>query len=124
MGGSGFARNISFEQILFDNVQNPIIINQFYEDKVKFRSYGIWHKAAGSIKVSDLTYSDLRGTSASEQAIKLDCDNVVGCSNIVMSNIDITPSGGGGDGGPKIQGWCNNAHGTAFHVKPEVPCLS
>ncbi|GMI78705.1 hypothetical protein like AT3G15720 [Hibiscus trionum] len=118
-GSSGYARNISFEHIVFNNVQNPIIINQFYEDKGKFRSYGILQKAAG-IQVSDVTYSDIRGTSASEQAIDLDCNNVVGCSNIAMSNIDITSSGGG----PNIRGICNNAHGTAIDVLPKVPCLS
>ncbi|KAK8681221.1 hypothetical protein V6N13_053628 [Hibiscus sabdariffa] len=122
VGWFGFRQNISFEQILFDNVKNPIIIDQFYEEKIRYRSYGIWEKAAGGIKVSDVTYSDVRGTSASEQAINLDCNNGVGCSNIVMRNIDITPSGGGG--GPNIQGLCHNAHGTAFHVKPQVPCLS
>ncbi|KAE8695567.1 hypothetical protein F3Y22_tig00110705pilonHSYRG00167 [Hibiscus syriacus] len=118
-GGSGFARKISFEHILLNNVDNPIIINQFYQDKGRLRSYGIWKKAA-AIQVSDVTYSDIRGTSANDQAIDLDCDNVVGCSNIQMRNINIETS----VNPPKIYGSCNNAHGTAFDVHPKVPCLS
>ncbi|KAK8682741.1 hypothetical protein V6N13_055115 [Hibiscus sabdariffa] len=118
-GASGFARKISFENILLNNVDNPIIINQFYQDKGKLRSYGLFGKAS-AIEVSDVTYSDIQGTSASKQAIDLNCDNVVGCTNIVMKNIHITASADA----PQIYSFCNNAHGTAFDVSPKVTCLS
>ncbi|KAK9033290.1 hypothetical protein V6N11_018323 [Hibiscus sabdariffa] len=118
-GKSGFARKISFEHIFFNNVQNPIIINQFYQDKGRLLSHGILPEAA-AIQVSDVTYSDIEGTSASDRAIGLDCDNVVGCSNIVMNNVQIKTSGNS----LKIYGSCNNAHGSASNVEPEVPCLS
>ncbi|KAK8474757.1 hypothetical protein V6N12_036923 [Hibiscus sabdariffa] len=85
----------------------------------KLHSYEILQKAT-AIQVSDVTYSDIQGTSASDRAIDLDCDKVVGCSNIVMNNVQITRSGTG----PQIYGSCNNAHGTAINVQPEVPCLS
>ncbi|KAA3484013.1 putative polygalacturonase [Gossypium australe] len=116
-GRSGYARKISFEQIVLSNARNPIIINQFYQDKGKL-SKGIMK--AGAIEISDVTYSDIRGTSANGQAIDLRCDNVVGCSNIVMRNIDITP----GVDCPKTYAVCNNAHGTATETQPRVPCLS
>ncbi|KAK8508450.1 hypothetical protein V6N12_020231 [Hibiscus sabdariffa] len=118
-GASGYARKISFEHIFFNNVDNPIIINQFYQDKGKLRSYGLFGKAT-AIKVSDVTYSDIRGTSASDRAINLNCDDTVGCTNIVMKNIAIKASAEA----PKIYGFCNNAHGTALHVNPKVACLS
>ncbi|GMI78703.1 hypothetical protein like AT3G15720 [Hibiscus trionum] len=117
-GGSGFARKISFEHSFFNNVDNPIVINQFYQNKAKLRSHGIWQKAA-AVQVSDVTYSDLQGTSAGDRAIDLNCDNVVGCSNIVISNVRITSGNGA-----KIYGSCNNAHGTAMNVQPAVPCMS
>lgn len=34
-GGSGYAKNIRFENIAMDNVANPIIIDQNYCDKKK-----------------------------------------------------------------------------------------
>ncbi|XVF38029.1 hypothetical protein REPUB_Repub20aG0062500 [Reevesia pubescens] len=114
--GSGFAK-ITFEQIAFENVTNPIIINQFYQDKNK-HSHEILKAAA--IKVSDVTNSDLHGTSASDRAIDLSCDNVVGCSNIVMHNINITSD----VPGQNIYGSCKNALGTATSVQPDVSCLS
>ncbi|KAL4273739.1 hypothetical protein GQ457_13G016770 [Hibiscus cannabinus] len=118
-GKSGFARKISFEHIFFNNVQNPIIIDQFYQDKNQLRSNGILQKAT-AILVSDVTYSYIQGTSASDRAINLDCDKVLGCCNIVMNNVRITRSGTD----PEIHGYCNNANGTAFNVQPKVPCLS
>ncbi|PPS10278.1 hypothetical protein GOBAR_AA10360 [Gossypium barbadense] len=116
-GRSGYARKISFEQIVLSNARNPIIINQFYQDKGKL-SKGIMK--AGAIEITDVTYSDIRGTSANDQAIDLRCDNVVGCSNIVMRNIDITP----GVDCPETYAVCNNAHGSATETQPRVPCLS
>ncbi|XWS13444.1 hypothetical protein CRYUN_Cryun36dG0037700 [Craigia yunnanensis] len=116
-GGSGFARNISFEHISLDNVRNPIIINQFYQDKSK-HSKAILKAAA--IQVSHVTYFDIHGTSAIDRAIDLSCDDVVGCSNIVMENIDITSA----VPGQNIYGFCNNARGTATSVHPKVSCLS
>ncbi|TQD88426.1 hypothetical protein C1H46_026022 [Malus baccata] len=42
-----------------------------------------------AIKMSDVTYTGFHGTSASEQAITLDCD-IVGCTNIVMDHVNLT----------------------------------
>ncbi|KAK8681222.1 hypothetical protein V6N13_053629 [Hibiscus sabdariffa] len=104
------------------NVQiqdSTIGTDQFYQDKNELRSNGILQEAT-AILVSDVTYSYIQGTSASDRAINLDCDKVVGCSNIVMNNVQITRSGTD----PEIYGYCNNANGTAFNVQPKVPCLS
>lgn len=40
-GGSGYARNITFEQIQLSNVKNPIVINQFYRAKKRTKHYDI-----------------------------------------------------------------------------------
>nr|XP_027190498.1 probable polygalacturonase At3g15720 [Cicer arietinum] len=71
LGGSGYARKITFDQIYLQNVSNPIIIDQHY-----------------GVKVSEVTYHGIDGTSASDIAIKLDCSSL-GCSNIVMDQINI-----------------------------------
>ncbi|XVF29146.1 hypothetical protein REPUB_Repub15cG0094600 [Reevesia pubescens] len=116
-GASGFARKISFEQIVLNNVRNPIIINQFYQDKNRHSHENL---KASAIKVSQVTYSDIHGTSASDCAIDLNCDDVMGCSNIVMHNVDLRSA----VPGQKIYGSCNNAHGTATSILPKVSCLS
>ncbi|XP_027929441.1 probable polygalacturonase At3g15720 [Vigna unguiculata] len=113
-GGAGFARRISFEKITFVRANNPIIIDQFY---CPHRT-DCKNKTA-SIKVSDITYKGIVGTSLTDKAINLSCDENVGCSNIVLDHIYITSA----VPGQKVFSFCHNAHGTATHTKPSVKCL-
>ncbi|XP_057433264.1 probable polygalacturonase At3g15720 [Lotus japonicus] len=112
MGGSGYARKIRFEDIILIGVKNPVIIDQQYDAL-------IYNGLSTAVKVSDVTYSNVRGTSASENAIILSCDASVGCTDIVLNNIDITLAAGG-----KTSALCSNAHGTASSFNPTVSCLS
>lgn len=71
---SGYARNITFEKITLNGAQNPIIIVQFYcnrDQECKTQ--------ASVVSVDDVKYIDFEGTSA----IKLDCDQNLGCHNII-----------------------------------------
>ncbi|XP_054778466.1 probable polygalacturonase At3g15720 [Prosopis cineraria] len=113
-GGFGYVRKITFEDIILKDVQYPVLINQYY---TAFAATGGNKKA---IKISDITYRNFRGTSYFEEAIKLMCDNVVGCTNLVLDNIKITSSN------PKMKtrSSCSNAHGksSASNI-PQVSCL-
>ncbi|XP_004498427.2 probable polygalacturonase At3g15720 [Cicer arietinum] len=62
-GGSGYAKHITFDQIILQNVKNPIIIDQ---------NYGVDNEAT-NVEVSFVTYRGFRGTSASDVAINLVC---------------------------------------------------
>lgn len=44
------------------------------------------------MKVSNVTFRYFQGTCANDIAIKLDCDEVTGCHDIVMEHINITSS--------------------------------
>ncbi|KAM7490121.1 hypothetical protein LguiA_033042 [Lonicera macranthoides] len=116
-GGSGYARYISFVNITLDEVQNPIIIDQHYCD---YAEDGPIHKYCSdkkkAVKISDVTYKNVQGSSATKIGITLDCSSIVGCANIAMDHVDIS-----GDG---VIASCNNAKGTASHTSPQVPCLS
>ncbi|OMO88441.1 Glycoside hydrolase, family 28 [Corchorus olitorius] len=119
-GASGYARKISFEHIRLENVENPIIIDQHYEDKSKRKPQLEFQQSkVAAIKVSDITYSDLHGTSNSDYAINLNCDDNVGCSGIKMKDVDITSA----VPGKSTLASCQNAHGTADSTQPKVPCL-
>ncbi|KAI5352258.1 hypothetical protein L3X38_005149 [Prunus dulcis] len=60
------------------------------------------------------------GTSASEEAIKLDCDQNSSCHNIIMDRIKVTSD----VPGKKIYASCNNNIGTSIGtIVPNVPCL-
>ncbi|KAI4317375.1 hypothetical protein L6164_025247 [Bauhinia variegata] len=111
-GGSGYARKITFEDITLIAPKNPIIIDQHYDPLPAATNNS-------AVKVSDVTYRRVYGTSAVENAIKLDCSNSVGCTNIVLEDINITSSVLGKD----TYAFCNNAHGRSSSSTPNVTCL-
>ncbi|KAM7490122.1 hypothetical protein LguiA_033043 [Lonicera macranthoides] len=116
-GGTGYARYISFVNITLDEVQNPIIIDQHYcqyAEDVPIHNYCGDKKKA--VKISDVTYKNVEGSSATNIGIKLDCSSIVGCANIAMDHVDISGYG--------VVASCNNAKGRASHTSPQVPCLS
>lgn len=71
------------------------------------------------IKVRDVTYNDVHGTSSSQNAIVLNCSRV-GCSNIVMEDVNIQSS----ISGRKTTAFCQNVDGKSESTVPNVPCLS
>ncbi|CAK9167668.1 unnamed protein product [Ilex paraguariensis] len=87
-GGSGYAKNIKFQNIIMHNVTNPIIINQNYCDQPK--SCPEQHSA---VQVTNVVYKNIRGTSASEVAVKLDCSKTFPCSDIVLQNVNLVREG-------------------------------
>ncbi|KAI5336762.1 hypothetical protein L3X38_016030 [Prunus dulcis] len=63
-GGSGYARNITFEKITLDAAKNPIIIDQFYCDRDHYCK-----SQPSTLSVDYVKYIDFEGTSVSEEAI-------------------------------------------------------
>ncbi|KAI3803462.1 hypothetical protein L1987_31614 [Smallanthus sonchifolius] len=113
-GGRGYARKISFKAIKFDAVYNPIIIDQYYCPTQKNCI-----NSTSAIKLSDISYSGIMGTSNMDNVINLSCSESVACTNIAMDNVyisSVTP-------GRKVFGKCINAHGRISHVKPLFNCL-
>ncbi|KAJ7949617.1 Pectin lyase-like superfamily protein [Quillaja saponaria] len=117
-GGSGYVRNISYDQITFANTYNPIIIDQFYVDRGR-QLYVDEGNQASAVEISNITYRDVNGTSASETAITLNCSMEIGCNDIIMHTINIISS----TPGAYINTSCNNAHGKVTSVLPSVSCL-
>ncbi|KAI9087734.1 hypothetical protein K1719_030366 [Acacia pycnantha] len=113
-GGYGYVRKVTFEDIVVQDVQTPVLIDQHYS------SYHATADNQKAVQISDITYRNFRGTSAFEEAVKLMCDKNVGCTNLVLDNIKITSSN------PKMKtkATCSNAHGSssAFNI-PQVSCL-
>ncbi|KAK1429615.1 hypothetical protein QVD17_11829 [Tagetes erecta] len=111
--GSGYARSIVFEDINLINVKNPIIIDQHYciEDK---NSYCPAPPSASAVKVSDVRYQNIHGSSASKQAITINCAARWNCTEIVMNDVGITGEG--------VFAHCENASGDFGDTTPEVNC--
>ncbi|KAD6794553.1 hypothetical protein E3N88_05449 [Mikania micrantha] len=114
-GGSGYAKKISFTDIRFDAVYNPIIIDQYYCPTHK----NCQNSFASAVNLSDITYKAISGTSNTDNVINLSCSKTVACTNIVMDSVRIKSA----IPGRKVYGTCINAHGRATHVKPYLDCL-
>ncbi|XP_052176544.1 probable polygalacturonase At3g15720 isoform X2 [Diospyros lotus] len=114
-GGSGYARRISFQQIKFVAVSNPILIDQFYcPSRVDCQN------KTSAVQLSDISYYGIVGTSATDSAINLSCSQVgAGCTNIKLDRVYIASA----TPGRRAYATCFNAHGRATHTKPAVKCL-
>ncbi|KAI3525126.1 hypothetical protein L1887_03798 [Cichorium endivia] len=113
-GGNGYARKISFTGIKFDAVYNPIWIDQYYCPTQKNCI-----NAASAVKLSDITFRGIAGTSSMDNVINLSCSKSVACTNIVVDSVYIKSA----IPGRKVYGTCINARGRASHVKPSLKCL-
>ncbi|KAG8489327.1 hypothetical protein CXB51_017418 [Gossypium anomalum] len=85
-GGSGYARNIRFQNIVMYNVSNPIIIDQNYCDQQK-----PCPKQVSAVRVSNVLYKNIRGTSASRVAMKFDCSKSFPCRGIFLQDVALRP---------------------------------
>ncbi|XVF75795.1 hypothetical protein PTKIN_Ptkin13bG0215700 [Pterospermum kingtungense] len=87
-GGSGSASNIIFQNIEMYNVSNPIIIDQNYCDQDK-----PCKEQSSAVEVKNVVYKNIKGTSASEVAIKFDCSKSHPCQGIVLQNVNLQEQG-------------------------------
>ncbi|XP_076951528.1 putative polygalacturonase At3g15720 [Bidens hawaiensis] len=107
-GGTGYARGVVFEDITMVNVQNPIIINQHYQQANTKSS------TPSSVHVYDVKYLNIHGSSATKQAITFDCSKRYKCYDIYANQVGIT--------GPDVYSYCNNAKGEFVSTNPTVRC--
>ncbi|ESQ29251.1 hypothetical protein EUTSA_v10023928mg, partial [Eutrema salsugineum] len=112
-GGSGYAKSISFKDIILINTRNPIIIDQHYGCRDHCPH------TTSAVEVSDVKFIGFHG-SASKGAINLSCSEVKRCNGIVLEDITIIPA----TKGKKLEVVCNNVDGTVQDTTPTVSCLS
>ncbi|CAG7894002.1 unnamed protein product, partial [Brassica rapa] len=87
-GGTGYVRGIEFFDIRFSNVQNPIIIDQFYGCAPNCV------QTEKAVHIEKVKYMKMSGTSRTEVAMKLECSGKNACSNVFMRDIDLSPANG------------------------------
>ncbi|KAK9669516.1 hypothetical protein RND81_13G136300 [Saponaria officinalis] len=113
-GGSGYAKAIKFQNVIMEDVQNPIIIDQFYCD-----SFTPCANQTKGVEISEITYRNIFGTTASDVAMKFACSDSVPCSNIMLANIMLVMKNG------ETRSFCNSASGIVQGiVDPPADCLT
>ncbi|XP_031383152.1 probable polygalacturonase At1g80170 [Punica granatum] len=113
--GTGYVRGVTFEDIKFDSVENPIIIDQYY-----CKSRGACEEKQTGVHISNVTYSDLSGTSSTDVAISLNCSRSVACKGIVLKSVNLTST----IPGSRVTSNCINAYGNVTgEVQPKPSLL-
>lgn len=112
---------------------NPIIIEQNYINRGKIEEVGFeysnyqnrgsknrfYKTESGNergVKVSDVRYSRIYGTSASDDAVTFNCNADLGCDDIVMDHVNIVSA----KAGHQVSASCNNVHGS--YLNSPVSC--
>ncbi|WMV09945.1 hypothetical protein MTR67_003330 [Solanum verrucosum] len=75
------ALGMMFSDIVMENVKNPIIIDQSYGDKST--------DSLSQVKISDVVYQNIRGTTSSEIPVQLLCSSKLPCQNVRLTNINL-----------------------------------
>ncbi|CAB4322174.1 unnamed protein product [Prunus armeniaca] len=86
---AGEASDITYENIVMDQVQNPIVIDQNYGKK-KSRSGTRPGGAASKWKISNVHFRNIRGTSSRNIAVSLQCSSSNPCDGIEMADINFS----------------------------------
>ncbi|KAK9146172.1 hypothetical protein Sjap_006075 [Stephania japonica] len=109
---NGYVKGVVFKQVVMNDVQNPILIDQNYCP----RNEGCPNQNSG-IKISGITYTDIKGTSASRVAMKFDCSDTSPCMDIGLQDIELTYQK------QPAQSFCKNVRGMTLGVVNPPSCL-
>ncbi|CAN8265753.1 unnamed protein product [Cochlearia groenlandica] len=109
------ASDIHFEDIILKNVSNPILIDQ---------EYCPWNQCnkekPSTIKLANISFNKIRGTSGNKDAVKLLCSKGHPCQNVEFGDINIKYTGP--DGPPTFQ--CSNVSPTLKGTQVPKACSS
>ncbi|XP_043725999.1 probable polygalacturonase At1g80170 [Telopea speciosissima] len=88
-GGCGFARKITFQNVVMENVSNPIIIDQYYCD-----SQIPCQNQTRAVQVERVSFIGIRGTAATEEAIRFACSDNSPCHRIYLEDLQLLSNSG------------------------------
>ncbi|CAN4089927.1 unnamed protein product [Withania somnifera] len=111
-GGSGSASNIKFQNVVMNNVKNPIIIDQNYCDQET-----PCKEQDSAVHVKDVIYQNIKGTCATNEAINFNCSKNFPCQGILLENVKLLRE----DGEIPNANWENMDKLTCNYVIPECP---
>ncbi|PPD91346.1 hypothetical protein GOBAR_DD11696 [Gossypium barbadense] len=113
-GGSGYASDMQFMNILMENVAYPIIIDQYYCD-----SDLPCANQTLAVKVDNISYVHIKGTSAVEEAIRFACSDSLTCEGLYLEDIQLVSETRG-----ITKSFCWEAYGSSSGLVQPAPCLT
>lgn len=82
-GGSGSVQGVLFSNIRVSEVENPIVIDQYYCNSRKCKNQ------TSAVALSDITYEQISGTYTVQPAY-LACSDSIPCVDVILSDIDLS----------------------------------
>ncbi|XP_004251989.1 polygalacturonase-like [Solanum lycopersicum] len=109
---TSFVKNINYRNIVMKYVDNPIIIDQNYCPNNKDCP-----QQTSGVKINDVIYKNIEGTSTTEVAMNFDCSPSNPCQGIQIQDIKLTYMN------KKAKSFCNNIQGTKKGVIWPATCI-
>ncbi|EEF44767.1 Polygalacturonase precursor, putative [Ricinus communis] len=113
-GGSGNATEIKFQNVFMKNVSNPIIIDQYYCD-----SQIPCANQSSAVKVANISFIHIKGTSATEHAIRFACSDSSPCEGLYLEDVQLLSHNG-----EILKSFCWEAYGSSVDPVNPPPCFS
>ena len=88
-GGNGDIHNITYRNIQFMNVDNPIRINQYYCPSSQHP--GQCKNYSTNVHIHDILFENFSGTQHEGYCGEILCSDTVHCDHITLKNITIKP---------------------------------
>ncbi|KAL9257581.1 Exopolygalacturonase-like protein, partial [Drosera capensis] len=111
--GRSKATNLTFENIVMENVRNPIIINQEYCPSQSCSS-----QAPSMVKLSEIRFKNITSTTLSDVAVRLSCSKGVPCQEIYLEEVHLSLSTG--EAHPVSS--CENVIAKCIGTQVPAPC--
>ena len=111
----GEASDLHFEDIVMENVRNPIMIDQ---------EYCPWNQCESQlpsrVQINGVSFNNIRGTSSTALAVKLICSGGLPCQDVGMTDINLKYSGEEGE----ITSECKNVKPTVSGIQNPPACVT
>ncbi|KAM5580457.1 hypothetical protein ABKV19_009949 [Rosa sericea] len=105
---------IHFEDIIMNDVQNPIVVDQ---------EYCPWNQcdkqASSQIKISNVSFKNIRGTTSTPLGVKIVCAKGLPCEKVEMTDIDLKLTGTGA-----LTSQCTNVKPIITNVPKPLACAT
>ncbi|KAL7597220.1 hypothetical protein Lser_V15G28769 [Lactuca serriola] len=109
---NGFVKDVVFQHASMVNVKNPILIDANYCPNNENCPNQV-----SRVKISNVMYEDVHGTSATRVAVKFDCRKGKPCANIRLKDVNLKYAG------QPVVSSCSYAAGTASGLLQPTSCL-
>ncbi|CAL4958923.1 unnamed protein product [Urochloa decumbens] len=104
------AAHMVFENLVMNDVQNPVIIDQKY-----CPYYNCEHKYVSGVTIKDIAFKNVKGTATTPVAVMLRCG--VPCQGLVLQDVNLKYKGQG-----TVSAKCENAKAKYVGVQLPNPC--